>query len=147
MKALLAPISWPRLLFLRSVRPTTTTAPVAFSRQWAAVNTLSWSIKLPPQLASGLPLRYSVTNATKGYSSSGTAVPPTIIGLTEAEEGCSSAACGAAPPLCTNTKKDTTIAATNAPSKVAHNGSLINLFTITVCFLLSCLGVAQEERC
>src|SRR5215213_11045234 len=147
MKGLLAPMTWPRFLFLRSVRPTTTSAPVVFRRQWAAINTLSWSIKLPPQLASGLPLRYSFTNATKGYLPFGTAVPPAIMGLTEVEEGCSSAACGAASPLCTNTKKDTTIAAINAPTKVAHNGSLMNLFPITVCFLLCCLGVAQEERC
>jgi hypothetical protein len=64
---------------------------------------------------------------------------------TEAEEGCSSAACGAASPLCANTKKNTTIAAINAPTNVAHNGSLMILFTISMRFLLSCLGVAQEE--
>jgi len=67
------------------------------------------------------------------------------MGLTEAEEGRSSAACGAASPLCTNMKKYTTIAATNVPTKDAHNGSLMNLFTTIVRFLLSCLGVAQEE--
>jgi hypothetical protein len=67
------------------------------------------------------------------------------MGLTEAEEGRSSAACGAASPLCTNMKKYTTIAATNAPTKDAHNGSLMNLFTNIVRFLLSCLDVAQEE--
>src|SRR5829696_3845659 len=131
MKGLLAPISWPRF-FLRSVRPTTTTAPVVFIRQWAAVNTLSWSIKLPAQNPEPLPLRYSFTYAMNGYLPLGTAVPPTIMGLfglTEAEEGCSSAACGAASPLCTNTRKDTTIAATNAPTKVSHNGFLINLST------------------
>src|SRR5215217_1212828 len=59
MKGLLASMTWPRFFFLRSVQPTTTTAPVVFLRQWAAVNTLSRSIKVPPQAQTDLPLRYS----------------------------------------------------------------------------------------
>src|SRR5687768_5055919 len=60
-------------------------------------------------------------SATKGYLPLGTSVPPTIMGLTGAE-GCLSAACGAASPLCRNTRKDATTitAATNAPTRVAH---------------------------
>src|SRR5215211_4232691 len=130
MKGLLAPITWPFFFFLRSVRPTTTAAPVVFATQWAAVNTLFLSIKVPPQSTTVF-FVYSSTNATKGYLPLGTSGPPIIMGLTtEAEEGCSSAAARAtASPLCTNTKKDTPIAATNAPTKVAHNGFLMTLLT------------------
>src|SRR5215207_6248249 len=85
--------------------------------------------------------------AMKGYLPSVTLVPPAIMGLTEAEEGCSSAAArGTASPLCTNTKKDTPIAATNAPTKVAHNGSLTIFSTAIALSLLSLLGGAQQER-
>jgi hypothetical protein len=49
------------------------------------------------------------------------------MGLTGAE-GCLSVACGAASPLCTNTRKyaTTITAAPNAPTRVVHrNGSFL----------------------
>src|SRR3712207_5204564 len=96
-------------------------------KQCAAVNTLSRSIKVPPHLPANWPLYVKLRSAIKGYLPLGTFLPPITLGLTEAED-CLSAACGAASPLCTNTKKDTTIiAANNAPTKVAHNGPLMNL--------------------
>ena len=71
---------------LSAVRPITTCNLSGFglTKQWAAVKTLSLSIKVPPQKSSsnaspGLILSKSA--AIKGYLPFGTAVPPTIMGL------------------------------------------------------------------
>jgi hypothetical protein len=71
-----------RLAFRRPSTPTRTLDAVVcgFTRQWAAVNTLSGSIKVPPHEKPLPSLDLISKNAMKGYLPSATGVPPTILG-------------------------------------------------------------------
>src|SRR5215217_3467616 len=124
--------TWPWLLE-RTVRPTYTCSDLGLpgsEKQCAAVNTLSGSIKLPSQSPSPCVV-LNTRSAMKGYLPSGTSVPPTILGLTEAEGR--SSATRAAPPPCTNMVKATTIAVTSAATRVVRKGALTNLFDVMIC--------------